>query len=148
MYKGKNYYSKLVLKQCYFWLTHHTCLLSRNNTTAHPKPPTSIEKKKKRQMNLPIRIMSFRRKGKKKKKVPDQLHKSTLRSHDCFQYWQGILEKRLPFCVWRLDSGCLHFDLWNVTGLSVGSSARWFHPRAGASLWFWRIQDGTVRQHN
>lgn len=87
MYKGKNYYSKLVLKQCYFLLAHHTCLLSRNSTTAHPKPPTSVEKKKKRQMSIPIRITSLRR----KEKVPDQLHKSTLRSHDRFQYLQGIL---------------------------------------------------------
>lgn len=147
MYKGRNYYSKLVLKQCYFWLTHHTCLLSRNNTTAHPKPPTSMEKKKKRQMNLPIRIMSFRRKEKKKKKSLTSYTRAPSVRMTAFNIGREF-SKRLPFCVWRLDSGCLHFDLWNVTGLSVGSSARWFHPRAGASLWFWRIQDGTVRQHN
>lgn len=47
-------------------------------------------------MNIPIRIVSFRR---KEKKVPDQLRKSTLHSHDRFQYLQGILSKQLPFCI-------------------------------------------------
>lgn len=64
MYKGRNYYSKLVLKQCYFWLAHHTCLLSGTSTTAHPKPPTSVEKKT-RQRNIPLRTMELRRKGEK-----------------------------------------------------------------------------------
>ena len=80
---------KLLFKaSSYFLLAHHTCLLGRNSTIAHPKPPTSTEKNKKRQMNIPIRIMSFRR---KENKVPDQLRKSTLHSHDRFQYLQGIL---------------------------------------------------------
>lgn len=64
MYKGRNYYSKLVLKQCYFWLAHHTCLLSGTSTAAHPKPPTSVEKKT-RQRNIPLRTMELRRKGEK-----------------------------------------------------------------------------------
>lgn len=30
--------------------------------------------------------------GEKKKKVPDQLHQSTLCSHDCFRYLQGVFK--------------------------------------------------------
>lgn len=64
-------------------------------------------------MNIPLRIMQFRR----KEKVPDQLHESTLPPHDCFRYLQGIPEKQLPLYVGLLDSKCLHFDLWNFTGI-------------------------------
>lgn len=64
MYKGRNYYSKLVLKQCYFLLTHHTCLLSRNSTIAHPKPPTSIKRIKRGKWTFQLELCSS---GEKKK---------------------------------------------------------------------------------
>lgn len=46
MYKGESHYSKLVPEQRRFSVARHTCLLSRNSTRAHPKPPTSVWKKK------------------------------------------------------------------------------------------------------
>lgn len=113
MYKGRNYYSKLVLKQCYFLLTHHTCLLSRNSTIAHPKPPTSIKRIKRGKWTFQLELCSS---GEKKKK---SLTSYTRAPSICMTAFNICREsfKSSSLSVWLLDSKCLHFDLWNLTGI-------------------------------